>query len=1124
MNNQIKLYSHNKEGYIKVKDAYESGENVVGIVHATGTGKTYISLELLLDNPSMKSLFVVPSNAIVEHIKETIEECGLSLERDFPNLNFCTYQSLTTKTDEELSNLDLDMLVLDEFHHIGAPVWGEKINTIVNTHPNMKIFGMTAYTVRDRGTAYERDMALPGGNELFSDKIVSTYDIYDAMCDGVLPIPNYKSAYLNLINEIYDIESDILDSKLSDELKKKYLLELKSCKEQIDKAPKAKDLIKENLKYNDKCIYFCPVNDAVIVNEDEILGTNDVPSIRRKIGLLAMEVSGKTILYETTSDMGESGLLNRDHFYNDTSFFRNEDVSNILRIMFAKNQYNEGVHAPGVTKVFMARQTKSDIVFFEQIGRALSVRGDIVELTEEYESKSLEELISLANSQSIEISKCNSKEEIIERLLAPTIIDLVGNIDFIRELKDNLKNRIKERQEKGISTKITRELVDISFDITVKNEDIFEKLQNIKNGFALLTIEQVVEEIYEIYLKTGKMPNTHCQERFNTGTIIGIWLRNKKNQETIKKIASEGNEKAGIIVEKLGWNFTIEQAIAEIYEIYIKTGKMPNTQCQERFSNGTIIGSWICNKNNQEKIIELAQQGNEKARVIVEKLGWNFIFTIEQVVEEIYEIYLKTGKMPNTNCEERFSNGSLIGTWLTNKNNQEKIIELAQQGNEKAKVIVDELKLDQEKIVLTAEQAVEEIYEIYLKTGKMPNTKCQERFSNGTLIGSWISDNKDKIKELAHQGNEKARVIVEKLSWNFTIEQVVEEIYEIYLKTGKMPNTKCQERFSNGTLIGIWLNQKNNQVKIKELANNGNKKAKVIEEKLNWNFTIEQAVEETYEIYLKTGKIPNTMSKERFSTGKLIGKWLNQKNNQEKILELSQQGNEKARVIVEKLSWNFTIEQVVEEIYEIYIKTGKMPNSNCEERFSNGKLIKSWISKKNNQEKILELSQQGNEKARVIVEKLGWNFTIEQAVEEIYEIYLETGKMPNTKYQERFSNGTMIGIWLIRKNNQAKIEELAQQGNEKAKLILVILDNKNNKTNIEQLCNEYNIDYKKNKKYIDRIPCSLFKSMLNYFIDNNISYVDDKGILISDFYMSSKDFESKYGISIIELLNRERRK
>ena len=45
-------------------------------------------------------------------------------------------------------------------------------------------------------------------------------------------------------------------------------------------------------------------------------------------------------------------------------------------IEFAKNQYNEGVHAPNVDGVILGRETRSDIVFFEQIGRALSVRGD----------------------------------------------------------------------------------------------------------------------------------------------------------------------------------------------------------------------------------------------------------------------------------------------------------------------------------------------------------------------------------------------------------------------------------------------------------------------------------------------------------------------------------------------------------------------------------------------------------------------------------------------------------------------------------------------------------------------------------------------------------------------------
>lgn len=81
------------------------------------------------------------------------------MRRDFPNLEFRTYQSFISLDEEEISSIDCDLLILDEFHHIGAPVWGARVNTMIETHPNMKIFGMTAYTVRDRGTSYERDMA-----------------------------------------------------------------------------------------------------------------------------------------------------------------------------------------------------------------------------------------------------------------------------------------------------------------------------------------------------------------------------------------------------------------------------------------------------------------------------------------------------------------------------------------------------------------------------------------------------------------------------------------------------------------------------------------------------------------------------------------------------------------------------------------------------------------------------------------------------------------------------------------------------------------------------------------------------------------------------------------------------
>ena len=84
-------------------------------------------------------------------------------------------------------------------------------------------------------------------------------------------------------------------------------------------------------------------------------------------------------------------------------------------------------------------------------------------------------------------------------------------------------------------------------------------------------------------------------------------------------------------------------------------------------------------------------------------------------------------------------------------------------------------------------------------------------------------------------------------------------------------------------------------------------------------------------------------------------------------------------------------------------------------------------------------------------------------------------------------------------------------------------DKKLNKDNLALICNDYNIDYKLNKKYIDRIPYRIFKSILMYLIDNNINYIDSEGLLISDFYMSSIDFSNKYGISIQELLNKEKR-
>ena len=57
--------------------------------------------------------------------KELIEQNeNVSLEKDFPNLEFRTYQSFINMSGDEIIDLDVDLLILDEFHHIEAPILG----------------------------------------------------------------------------------------------------------------------------------------------------------------------------------------------------------------------------------------------------------------------------------------------------------------------------------------------------------------------------------------------------------------------------------------------------------------------------------------------------------------------------------------------------------------------------------------------------------------------------------------------------------------------------------------------------------------------------------------------------------------------------------------------------------------------------------------------------------------------------------------------------------------------------------------------------------------------------------------------------------------------------------------
>ena len=197
----IELYKHNKEAYSKVQKMFERN-NKVAIIHATGTGKSFVSLKWLYDNRNKRCLFLAPTYEILDQLEQHIKSEGLSLA-DFPNLKCAIYPNFARLSKQEIENLHFDNIVLDEFHRCGAQEWGKSIITLLNNNTNAQVLGITATPIRYLDD--NRNMA----EELFDGNIASEISLTDAVSRGILPMPTYISAIYSFKDDIDRIQSKI---------------------------------------------------------------------------------------------------------------------------------------------------------------------------------------------------------------------------------------------------------------------------------------------------------------------------------------------------------------------------------------------------------------------------------------------------------------------------------------------------------------------------------------------------------------------------------------------------------------------------------------------------------------------------------------------------------------------------------------------------------------------------------------------------------------------------------------------------------------------------------------------------------------------------------------------------
>lgn len=999
---KLKLFPHNEEAYNKVKKAFETS-NVVGIVHATGTGKTYNALALCLDNLDKKVVYVVPSNGIIEHVQSEIQKNGLADE--LKNITFITYQSLINQSYEELQNLDVDLLILDEFHHIGAPVWGVRINTIIDTHPDLKIFGMTAYTIRDRSSEYERDMAEDGGNELFSDKIVSRYDLVDAMLDKVIGMPIYRMGYAKLIGLERLLEERLLNGRYTFAEKERYLNILKSLKKRLEQANNNQEIVRQYVAPGSKVIYFCPLGVDIDLIIDEV-----------KMWFKGYIAPDDIEIYKTTADMGMLGAKNRDAFYNDCDL-DGHDVSGKLRIMFTINQYNEGIHAPNVDTIIMSRETKSDIIFFEQLGRALTSKANSKK--EFYEGLSIEELFSLCKEKHLNVKPDFSKEKLIELLCSPLILDLAGNIDFVMSLENELKNRIKIRYPNNESNNISDTFFeDALFDIEMFDIDMLQ---------ALLTIKDRLSRNWEDYYNLASIYYEHHGDLFipsgfrtingyeynSMGYALASWVNNQRTLAKNGKLLEYRKQlldKIGMVYDVLDYRWNLMYELAKKYKEHYKDLEIVSTFKTKDGVNyaedGYNLGGWVSNQRQAKRKGTLSKEYEDKLSAIGfrfenKHLSWDAMY---ELARKYYEHHRNLAVSYDFKTKDGFTyveDGYNLGIWLSTQ-----------------------------------------------KTAKRDGTLTSDKEKKLVEIGivfdlldkQWLERFELLKKYYKHYGN-----------LNLT--------YAFKTKNG-------YEYDENGYNLLTWINRQLQRIE------NG------------------------------------TLSEERVQ---MLNKLLGEANWKK----------------YKKDVWWDEMYALAQKFYECH-KNLKLPyhfkTSDGLNYDENGKDLYEWIMTQRIAKQEGKLSEEREEK----LNKIGMVYNVYdfryQMTYDLAKIYyghygnlLVPVTFKTSNGYEYDANGIALGTWV---RNLRKREEKLDWDKKKDLLAIgMVFDLRKNKEKKQEICQNYGIDIEINKNTIRVISVIELEVKIKFLMDNNIP-ITENGILNEIFSMSSEALEEKYGLSLVNLIDR----
>ena len=340
------LRPHNKRVYTQLEKVLKYSYKAI-IIQATGTGKGVIANNIIYDLfKGKRILFLVPNLSLernhIENLK--ITKNG--------NVDFITYQKLCSmlKKESDIDELSCiyDVVIMDEVHRAGAQKWSIAIDKLIYSFENKckYVIGLTATEQRYIDGIYVGDRFF-GGNRVFG------IDLVDAIKHNILPAFTY-------VVSLYCMEEEV-------ERVKKELQNIKNKNHPLIRS------LKKPLSY----IKLLASEDDIISKtvQNEIQG---LPETQKSIvfadSIENIEKMSKSIKKWFNRDVNLFVMHSkRSKTENDVTLDKFNVCKTGCNVLLSVNMLNEGVHVKGITGIFMMRKTNSNIIFFQQLGRALAV-------------------------------------------------------------------------------------------------------------------------------------------------------------------------------------------------------------------------------------------------------------------------------------------------------------------------------------------------------------------------------------------------------------------------------------------------------------------------------------------------------------------------------------------------------------------------------------------------------------------------------------------------------------------------------------------------------------------------------------------------------------------------------